>query len=101
MQLSIFDDRTRVVQERASFTSREQTENMNRVRGRLAGPITDWCNMKCGFTFHAEQLYAYVSQRLGKKVAPASADRILRKLRQEGVVNYTCDRAKSLYRVTA
>jgi DNA-binding PadR family transcriptional regulator len=96
-QLDLLDSRTSVVQERA----REQTENLDRVRDRIAAAVLEFASLFCGVTFHAEQLHRYVSDRVGK-VAPGSADRILRHLKQKGLVNYTVvDRARSLYRVGA
>jgi hypothetical protein len=49
--------------------------------------------------FHAEQLRSYVAERCGP-TSPASADRVLRSLRQDGKCAYeVVQRAASLYRV--
>jgi hypothetical protein len=49
------------------------------------------------FQFHAEDLHCFVEREVNI-AAPASADRILRDLRQKGKLDYdVLDRAKSLY----
>ena len=72
----------------------------SRVRSGIAGHIVAFCRSRVGATFHAEDLRRYVAQRTDR--APSSADRILRGLRDEGVIGYTVeDRASSLYSVQA
>lgn len=49
--------------------------------------------------FRADDLRVFVEAATGK-TAPASADRILRDMRQDGKINYeVTDRAKSLYKL--
>jgi hypothetical protein len=49
--------------------------------------------------FHADDLRVFVEAATGK-TAPASADRILRDMRQSGKINYeVTNRSKSLYRL--
>jgi len=49
--------------------------------------------------FHMEQLLLYIQGNLGM-IAPDSPGRILRQLRQQGLLNYTVvSRRQSLYRV--
>ena len=52
-----------------------------------------WC-LQNDAHFTAENLRSFV----GEGAAPASADRVLRALRQQGIINYrVVDRANSLY----
>jgi hypothetical protein len=78
----------------------EQREQLQRVRGRIAGAILAYLRaVGRGGRFHAADLHEWVRERAG--AAPASADRILRDLRQRGGVGYAViDRAASLYVVT-
>ena len=58
-----------------------------------------FCHSHVGKTFHADELRLHVRKCVGE-VAPDSAGRILRDLRQRKVVAYeVVNRAKSLYRV--
>jgi hypothetical protein len=76
----------------------EQAEHLERVSSRIARAIIDFC--RCQKIFHADALRAYVVDATGI-TAPASADRILRDLRQRGVIDYrVVDRRASLYEVT-
>lgn len=94
MQLSLLDDRSRVVLS-------PQVENLDRVASRLQGAIIEFCDLYCGRTFHADQLRKYVTTKVGV-TAPGSADRVLRDLRQRGLIDYeVVNRAKSLYRCGA
>lgn len=71
--------------------------HLDRVSDRIAGAITTFLASRD--TFHADELRRAVKERCGE-VAPGSPDRILRDLRQRGVVAYELvNRAKSLYRV--
>ena len=71
-----------------------------RVRTGIASHVVAFCRDRVGGTFHADDLRRYVASRTER--APASPDRILRGLRDEGVVAYTVeDRAASLYAVQA
>lgn len=75
----------------------EQRENLERVSVR----ITPWVKQFCRThkRFHADALHEYVIRMTGI-AAPASADRILRMLRQTGFISYRCiSRRESLYEV--
>jgi hypothetical protein len=50
-------------------------------------------------TFTSDQLRFYVTNNVVGKVSPSSADRVLRLLRQQGVVDYyVVNRGRSLYK---
>lgn len=70
------------------------------VASRIGRSILEFFRAKvAGSTFRADELHQHVSSETGL-TAPASADRILRALRQKGALNYTCiSRRYSLYRV--
>ena len=72
-------------------------QDLKRVSGRIASAIITYCS--ANKLFHASELRAHVAKECGA-TAPASADRILRDLRQRGTIDYEVDRAASLYRVT-
>lgn len=76
-----------------------QQEQLSRVRERIQNLVISFIkNVGTGNQFHADQLREWVSDRVA--VAPGSADRILRDLRQRGYLNYSIlNRKKSLYRV--
>jgi len=75
----------------------EQQENLERVSSRIAGAIIEFC--RAHKRFYAEELRAYVLQATGI-VAPGSADRVLRDLRQRGILDYlVISRRESLYEV--
>lgn len=74
----------------------EQTQNITRVNQRIASHIIAF--MRTHEEFHGDDLRAYVTANVGH-VAPGSPDRILRDLRQRGIVRYEIiSRSKSLYR---
>ncbi len=69
--------------------------DLARVSSRIGGAVLAFCRQHR--QFHAGDLHAHVAIY---GVAPASADRILRDLRQRGVVRYRCvSRRESLYEV--
>jgi len=76
----------------------EQRYNINRVADRIGGMVADFITQRgYGGTFRAKDLHDYV----GNITAPASADRILRLLRQQGILGYeVLNRSQSLYLVT-
>ena len=75
----------------------EQQENLERVSSRIGRAIIEFCQEHR--RFHADELRKHVVRETGI-AAPASADRILRDLRQRGVVRYTVlNRRESLYEV--
>lgn len=80
------------------FNFDEQQERLDRVSSRIARAILDFC--RAHKRFHADELRKYVIRETGI-AAPASADRILRALRQEGHIDYIVEnRRASLYLVT-
>lgn len=69
------------------------------VSARIADAIFTYCRGKVGCQFHADDLRLFVTNAVGV-CAPGSADRILRRMRQDSIVDYTVvSRRKSLYRV--
>lgn len=77
----------------------EQAENIQRVNSQIAGHVTAFMKGHIDKDFHCDELRKYVYDRVGGYIAPGSPDRILRLLRQQGVVDYAViNRRKSLYR---
>lgn len=80
----------------------EQQENLERVSSRMERAILDFCRAHLSqedHTFYADELRKYVIAKTGI-AAPASADRILRLLRQRKLLNYrVVSRKESLYEV--
>jgi hypothetical protein len=81
-------------------------ENLKSVRARIGAAVRNFVEgrlisgrmIATRAEFTAGDLRAYISYQVGQ-VAPGSPDRILRDLRQRGVINYELvSRAKSLYR---
>jgi len=77
----------------------QQTANLARVTAAIGKDVLGFCRgLGVKGTFHASDLHDYV----GDQVAPASADRILRHLRQKGYVDYVIlNRRASFYQITA
>lgn len=76
-------------------------ENLERVSARMAPSVKQFCREHCGPArrFHADQLRRYVTLWTGIN-APASADRVLRLLRQQHKLDYiVVSRRESLYEV--
>ena len=74
----------------------EQREHLDRVRYRIAQLVLEFRDRQGGRPFHADDLRNFVIKEA--RVAPASADRILRDLRQRGVFDYVVlNRRQSLY----
>lgn len=88
----------------------EQQQNIERVEDRIGRHVLAFCRERLARAelfgvgaalFHMADLTAYVRKQDGS-VAPDSAGRILRSLRQKGAVAYSVEkRSESLYRVTA
>lgn len=82
----------------------EQTQQLNRVAATTKDAILDFIKARLvdtenGGAFTADQLRFYVNNNVVGGVSPSSADRVLRKLRQENKINYiVLNRGKSLYR---
>ncbi len=75
----------------------EQTIQLSRVAAALSPAIIKFCETRD--TFHASELHEAVEAAAGKS-APASADRVLRLLRQAKKLNYrVVNRRQSLYQV--
>src|SRR5262249_9941550 len=77
----------------------EQEIELARVTGKIGRAVQTFVR-KCGIGgfFHAQELHDFV----GRSVAPASADRILRELRKQGWFDYdVINRRSSLYQITA
>jgi hypothetical protein len=80
--------------------TQEQREELDRVATRLNGAILAFCAERIGRQFHADDLRRHVRTQLGEMIAPDSASRILRLLRQKKRVNYVVvNRRASLYQV--
>jgi hypothetical protein len=68
-----------------------------RVSNRIGEAIRTFCESR--LEFHADDMRSYIATVVGP-VAPGSPDRILRELRQRGLVNYVVvSRRDSLYRI--
>jgi hypothetical protein len=80
-----------------------QEEALEHVLSRIGCSVFEFCRGVYGSTlktFHAGDLHEAVAG--DAQIAPASADRILRALRQKGVINYrVLSRKESLYEVTS
>lgn len=74
----------------------DQPRERTRVIGRIAPHVQGFVASKAGQQFHMAELLAYVNEHAAG--APGSPERILRDLRQRGLVKYrVVDRAASLY----
>jgi len=76
----------------------EQEFHLRRVGGRIGPLVLQFCAEHIGGTIRGESLRKFVNDR--NVGAPASPDRILRDLRQKGLLGYECvDRRASLYKI--
>lgn len=83
----------------AQQTLFDAPEERDRVRVRIAAAILDFARHRTR-EFFMDDLRRYILLTVGI-VAPASPDRILRDLRQRGLLSYiVVDRKRSLYRIT-
>lgn len=77
-------------------------ENLERVSLRIAAAVMQFCRERLGWEsklFHADELRNYVTAATGIN-APASADRVLRDLRQKRQLDYeVVSRRESLYKI--
>ena len=79
-------------------TASEQQRQLDRVSSNIAESVMDFLWIRgTGGTFTMNELHEHVAKR--HPTAPASADRILRDLRQQNRVQYSVQRAKSLYQI--
>jgi hypothetical protein len=80
----------------------EQTQQLNRVAVTTKDAILEFMKQRLASedpTFTSDQLRFYVTNNVVGKVSPSSADRVLRLLRQQGVVDYyVVNRGRSLYK---
>lgn len=78
-----------------------QPRELARCRSAVAPVILDfWKSRGIGAQFHMSELTEFVRRRT--PIAPDSAGRILRDMRQAGEINYrVIDRRRSLYRIEA
>lgn len=74
--------------------------NLDRVESRIGGSILRFFSgLEPGTKFHVEQLRTWILEDVGI-LAPASADRVLRDLRQKGKLDYhVVNRRQSLYQI--
>lgn len=78
-----------------------QAEHLASVSSRIGDAIMQFAAARVGRQWHADDLRLHVTHAVGT-VAPGSADRVLRDLRQRGAIEYVVvSRAGSLYRVNA
>lgn len=81
----------------------EQQENLDRVRSRIRAAIENFfvhCIETGQRIFHADDLRRAVAHEIGGFVAPGSPDRVMRDLRQKGIIGYrVLSRSESLYEV--
>ncbi len=76
-----------------------QSTQLKRVNSRIGECVLEFCRLYAGKDFHASDLSTWVSNRVNR-VAPGSADRILRHLRSMGIVSYTVvSRGGSFYHI--
>lgn len=88
------DSRTRVVLREVET----QRQHLDSVSARISGAILEFFRLHDGLNFFADDLRKYVTSKAGV-VAPGSADRVMRDLRQKNLIAYRCvNRAQSLYR---
>lgn len=78
-------------------TTTEQPTELKRVTSRIANAVLAFCHGKN--EFHAAALREHVDTKCGV-TAPGSADRVLRSLRAQGLLDYKCiSRRDSLYQL--
>lgn len=83
--------------EQTAFDFDSQDEDLQRISSRIGRAILEFC--RAHRSFHADELRRYVISETGI-AAPASADRILRDLRQKKRLDYIVrSRAESSYEV--
>ena len=76
----------------------DSPENRKRVRGKIVELIKEFCQIDR--TFHMSELNAHIAAGFDGYVAPDSPGRIMRMLKQEGIINYELvSRSQSKYRV--
>lgn len=79
---------------RPQWADKEQAKEARRVGGAIGEQVLAFCRRRSGQEFHMVEL----RQHIGDDRAPDSAGRILRLLRQAGLVDYSVvNRRQSLY----
>ena len=68
------------------------------VKPSIQSVIMDFHVLREGVEFAMEELHDFVADRIGKKIVPASVDRVLRSLNAEKKLNYEFSRNASCYR---
>ena len=92
-----FDSRTRVVLRESAI----QQQHLESVSHRIGGAILEFFDALDGQQFSSGALHEWVEAKAGR-IAPGSADRVMRDLKQRGVISYTLvSRSQSLYRAGA
>lgn len=84
--------------------SGSQAHHLKRVSDNLSSTVLRFCKrrMQQGVpSFFAASLAVHVAREHDTDVAPDLPGRILRKLRRDGWIDYTVDRARSRYTLTA
>lgn len=77
-----------------------QQLELARVDSHIHSLVLNYCRAHVGRHFYMKDLARFVYESTKGMTAPDSAGRILRDLRQRGVVRYdVVNRSKSLYRV--
>lgn len=79
------------------------SRHLKRVSDNLEATVLSFCKRRLQQgvpSFFMASLNVFVAREHDTEVAPDSPGRILRKLRRDGLVNYTVDRARSRYTLT-
>jgi hypothetical protein len=77
----------------------EQAENISRVNSQIGKYVAAFLGARINKEFHGGELYMEVASKVDQYIAPDSPGRIMRDLKQRGVVDYELlDRRKSLYK---
>lgn len=88
-----------------SLFDTEQRDEITRVTSVIGNTILRFLRVRLAaghVEFHADDLRRYIAEHLTEATAPASADRILRELRQRGRCAYeVVNRHQSLYRIVS
>lgn len=77
----------------------DQKQQLQRVTSRIGSLVVEYFDsLGVGGQFRADDLRNFIGERLEEFIAPGSPDRIMRDLRQRGVINYAVrNRRESLY----
>lgn len=76
-----------------------QPRELRRVRREIALYVMDFSRERIGQVFHIQEMESYINKF--KRIAPGSGARILRKLRDEGLIEYrVINRRASAYTIS-